>query len=189
MSGPRTSPAAWHMDATSTASKRPLTSGKRGCQFTFNFRDRADFGMILLWQRGDSLPVARERLHAIQPGPSAGRAERDAMLPQFEKLDAWIPRPIREALSTALLGGALTIEHRVLQEGTVTSTRAREHLADLWLPSSPLYRAASAVVADWEQRGIDPGQGHLHGADIRDKDTPYFARVSAGGTSGPSQPA
>lgn len=158
--------------------KRPLTGGKRGCQFTFNFRDRADFGMTLLWQRGDSLPVGIGRLHAIQPDPSAGRAERDAMLPQFESLDAWIPRPIREALSTAVLGGAVTIEHRVLEDGTVTSARAREHLADRWLPSSPLYRAASAVVADWERRGIDPGQGHLHGADIRDKDAPYFAGFS-----------
>ncbi len=33
----------------------------------------------------------------------------------------------------------------------------------------------SAVIADWEHRGVDPGQGHLHGRDIRDRDTPYFA--------------
>lgn len=30
----------------------------------------------------------------------------------------------------------------------------------------------------WEQRGIDPGQGHLHGTDIRDRETPYFANFN-----------
>ena len=42
----------------------------------------------------------------------------------------------------------------------------------------PLLRAASAVVGYWEQRGIDPGQGHLHGTDIRDQETPYFANFN-----------
>jgi hypothetical protein len=37
------------------------------------------------------------------------------------------------------------------------------------------WRAASAVITDWEKRGIDPGRGHMHGRDIRDRDTPYFA--------------
>src|SRR5260370_208934 len=41
--------------------------------------------------------------------------------------------------------------------------------------SSPLYRAAAGVVRYWEQRGIDPGQCHLHGVDVRDRETPYFA--------------
>ena len=57
----------------------------------------------------------------------------------------------------------------------MTSPQAGEHIADRWNPSSPLHRAANAVITDWEQRGIDPCQGHLHGADIRDKNTPYFA--------------
>ena len=34
------------------------------------------------------------------------------------------------------------------------------------------------AVTDWETRGIDPGQGHLHGCDIRDRDTPYCAGFS-----------
>ena len=60
----------------------------------------------------------------------------------------------------------------------VASAQAREHLAGRWRNTSPLYRAASAVVADWETRGIDPGTGHLHGVDVRDLDTPYFAGFS-----------
>jgi hypothetical protein len=155
--------------------KRALTGGKRGCQFAFNFRERADFDMALLWRTDDTLPAALERLHLIRPDPAAGRAPRDAMLSQFEGIDQWIPRPIREALSEAVSSGAIAIERCVLADGSVTSLHAREHLADRWTPSSPLYRAASAVITGWEQRGIDPCQGHLHGTDIRDKDTPYFA--------------
>ncbi len=158
--------------------KRPLTGGKRGCQFTFNFRDRADFSMTLLWRKGDSLATALRRLHSIQPDPSAGRATRHAMLPQFEGLDHQIPRPIRHALSEMVTSGAITIERLVLEDSDVRSSLAREHLAGRWMASSPLYRAARAVVADWEQRGIDPTCGHLHGADIHDKDTPYFAGFS-----------
>jgi hypothetical protein len=155
--------------------KRALTGGRRGCQLEFNFRDRADFQMTLLWRPDDTLSAALERLHLIRPDPAAGRAARNAMLPQFEGIDQAIPRPIREALSEAVSSGAIAIERRVLPDGSVTSLQAREHLAYRWTPSSPLYRAASAVIADWERRGIDPCQGSLHGTDIRDKDTPYFA--------------
>lgn len=155
--------------------RRALTRGKRGIQFQFNFRDRADFELTLLWRRGDTLQAALTRLHAIQADSAAGRAPRHAMLPQFEGLDEWIPRPYREALAEAASNGALNIERCVVSEDAVTSDRARDHLAERWPPTSPLYRAASAVIAHWEQRGIDPGQGHLHGKDIRDRDTPYFA--------------
>ncbi len=64
--------------------------------------------MTLLWRKGDPLAVARKRLHAIQPGPSEGRAPRDAKLRQFDGLDRWIPRPLREAISAAASGGAIT---------------------------------------------------------------------------------
>jgi hypothetical protein len=158
-----------------SAMRRMLTRGKRGCQFQFNFRDRADFDMTPLWHKPDTQQTALERLNAIQPDPAAERAPRDAMLPQFEGLDRWIPLALREAMSDAVSNGAITIERCALQDGTVTSTTALEHLTYRWRPMSPLYRAASAVVADWERRGIDPGQAHLHGSLIRDRDTPYFA--------------
>jgi hypothetical protein len=155
--------------------RRALTGGKRGCQFTFNFRDRADFDMTLLWRRGDPLVTAVGRLRSIQADRSAGRAPRDAMLPQFEGLDEWIPRPYREALCDAVSSEAITLERVLLANREVASRPAREHLASRWMPSSPLYRAACAVIADWERRGIDPCQGHLHGLDVRDTHTPYFA--------------
>lgn len=158
--------------------KRTLTGGKRGCQFQFNFHDRADFRMTLLWRKGDTLQAALDRLNAIQSDPTSGRAPREAMLPEFEGLDRWLPLAFRETLANAVYNQAITLERCTLTEGSIVSPRAREHLADRWLPTSPLYRAASAVIADWETRGIDPGQGHLHGRDIRDRNTPYFAGFS-----------
>jgi hypothetical protein len=155
--------------------RRTLTGGKRGCQFQFNFRDQADFDMTLLWRRGDTLQAALDRLAAIRPDPAAGRAPREAMLPEFEGLDNWIPLAFREVLCGAISDGAINIERCVLTEGPVASEHAREHLDYRWRATSPLYRAARAVIADWEARGIDPGKGHLHGEDIRDRDTPHFA--------------
>ena len=155
--------------------KQALTRGRRGCQFQFNFHERADFGMTLLWHKGDTLQAAIERLNAIQPDPTAGRAPREAMLPEFEGLDPWIPLAFRETLANAVSSQAITIERSMLTEGTIASAHAREHLLHRWQATSPLYRAASAVITDWETRGIDPGRGHLHGRDIRDRDTPYFA--------------
>ncbi len=58
-----------------------LATGQRGCQFTFNFREQADFELTLLWRRGDSLATALKRLHAIKADPAAGRAPRDSMGP------------------------------------------------------------------------------------------------------------
>jgi len=152
-----------------------LTAGKRGCQFTFDFRREADFDLTLLWRRGDSLATALERLHAIRADTTAGRAPRDSMLPEFEGLDEWVPRPYREALCAAVSSKVIGLERVLLPDGPLASQIAAEHLADRWKPSSPLYRAATAVVCYWEKRGIDPCRCHLHGADIRDQQTPYFA--------------
>ena len=152
-----------------------LTTGKRGYQFQFKFRERADFEMMLLWQKGDSLASALERLHAIQADETAGRAPRDSMLPEFEGLDDWIPRPYRKALCTAVSDKAVKLERLLLPDSHVSSQDVAEHLAYRWRPSSPLYRAALAVVGHWEREGIDPGHCHLHGVDIRDRETPYFA--------------
>ena len=155
--------------------RRAMTAGRRGCQMVFNFRERADFEFTALWQRGDSLAVALDRLHAIQPDKSAGRAPRDSMLPQFEGIDDWVPRPYREALCNAVNAGAIALERVLLEDGPVVSLIAVKHMDARWKSSSPLRRAAAAVIAYWERQGVDPGQGHLHGSDIRDRATPYFA--------------
>jgi len=161
-----------------TSMRQLLTTGKRGYQFVFEFREQADFDMTLLWRRGDGLDTALERLHAIQADPTAGRASRDSMLAEFEGIDQWIPRPYREVLCEAAADKSVQIERILLPDALVTGGLAAEHLDRRWKQSSPLYRAATAVVSYWEQRGIDPGQCHLHGVDIRDRETPYFAGFS-----------
>jgi hypothetical protein len=156
--------------------RRELTTGKRGCQFVFETNQLEEFNALLIWERGDSLITAMDRLAAIQLDENAGRAPRDAMLPDFEGLDNWIPRPIRQVLSRAVNEGAITLERIMLQDGAqVGSEEAVMHARRRWTSSSPLYRAAMAMLAYWESQGIDPGHCHLHGTDIRDRDTPYFA--------------
>lgn len=155
--------------------RKTLTTGRRGYQFTFDFRRHADFEMTLLWRRGDSLEAALGRLHAIKADPAAGRAPRDAMLPPFEGIDEWVPRPYREALSSATDDGRIRIERILLPGVPAASIVAVEHISSRWSQTSPLHRAALAVAGYWEEHGVDVGQCHLHGADIRDRETPYFA--------------
>ena len=116
--------------------KRPLTAGHRGCEFQFNYRGRANFEMTPLWRRGDTLEVALGRVAAIQLDPEARRAPREAMLPEFEGLDRWIPLPLRQALIRAVSEEAITIERIVLPDGRAVHP-------------SP-----------WVRRG---GRNHLHG--------------------------
>jgi len=74
-----------------------MVGRKRGVQFLFNARRRVDFDLTL-WRRGDDLATALARLRAIAADPSAGRAERHAMLPQFQGLDHRMSRSAREYL-------------------------------------------------------------------------------------------
>lgn len=176
--------------------KRPLTAGRRGCEFQFNFRSRAKFEMTPLWRKGDTLDDALGRLAAIRPDPEARRAPREAMLPQFEGLDRWIPLPLRQALLRAVADEAITIERVVLPEGVVAQPPTWVHqwldpdrpdpdrpaelaCIDLrWPPTSPLYRAACAVAADWDRRGIGLAQAQLHRDWRSGEDVRYFAGFS-----------
>ncbi|MEV4061102.1 hypothetical protein [Nonomuraea dietziae] len=156
--------------------RRPLLQGRRGCQMFFNFRNEADLEMVPLWRRGDALESALDRLHAIAVDPTAGRAPRDAMIPEFEGLDRWLPLYVREQLITAVEGGVIGLERLQLQDVGVSDPHAAWTIGRRWNERSPLRRAANAVVAHWEQRGIEAGSIHLHGRDIvRGRETPYFA--------------
>lgn len=155
--------------------RRALVGASRSCQFLFEARDRADFPLTLLWRRGDRLAAALNRVHAIAVDEAATRAPRDAMLPQFEGLDRWIPRHYRERICAAVEAGAISVQRTELPDATVTDPAIREYIGDRWAPTSPLHRAAHAVLAHLEQRGVDLRKVHLHGRDIDNQDTPYFA--------------
>jgi hypothetical protein len=154
--------------------RRALVGSRRGCQFVFEARQDADFPLTLLWRRGDSLAAALDRLHAIPVDETATRAARDGMLPEFEGLDQWIARPYREAVNAAVQAGAIRVQRLELFHATVVDPDVRDHIRDRWAPTSPLFRAAHAVLAHLEQRGVDLAHVHLHGRDVDDPDTPYF---------------
>lgn len=155
--------------------RRALVGRSRGCQLVYNMRDRADFELTLLWRRGEDPSDALRRLQAMAPDQSATRAPRDAMLPEFEGIDRWLPRPVREQLVEAVGEGAIRLERCVLPDMPVTGEQTDRYLRRRWTTSGALYRAGRAVLAFFEDRGIDPGQVHLHGQDVRDEVTPYFA--------------
>jgi len=157
---------------------QPLVGRKRSVKFMFDGRKATDFDMTLLWQSGDDLQTALARLHAITENPEAGRAPRHAMLPQFEGTEAWLPRYTREYLVEAIDEGALSVERLVLPDSDLNDPLATRHVNERWNETSPLFRAARAVFAYLLDRGIDPAQVHLHGRDVRDPVTPYFAGFS-----------
>ncbi|MBG0567555.1 nucleotidyltransferase domain-containing protein [Actinoplanes aureus] len=177
----------WFVDALSAGRdpylrfRQPLVGRKRLVQFEFNGHEEADFPMTLLWRRGDDLSAAMDRLTEIKADPDAGRAERHAMLPQFEGLDRWLPRFHREHFIAAIESGAITVERVTLPEPEprhFAHPVVEDHLWDRWQPPSPLYRAAGAVFAYLIDRGVDPAELHLHGRDVRARETPYYAGFS-----------
>jgi hypothetical protein len=85
-----------------------------------------DIHMLVLWRRGESLQRSLDRLHAIAPDPTAGRAERDSMLPAFEGLERWLARPVRELLVGLVEAGAITITQVELADaGSTTAAHER----------------------------------------------------------------
>jgi hypothetical protein len=99
------------------------------------------------------------------------------MLPQFDGMDQWIPRSIREALSAAVSGDAFAVDRRVLTDGVATSPHAAStsqiggpHPARSTAP--PMLSSLTGKTA-----ASTPATGHLHGAGIRYENTSYFAGV------------
>jgi hypothetical protein len=155
--------------------RRLLIGTSRSFDIQFGGRDTVDFELTTVWRRGDSLAESLARLDSIQMDQDAGRAPRDGMLPVFEGIDRWVPRWAREAASAAVDAGAVRIERVEMSGAVIKDEGIADDFRSRWNPNSPLLKAATAVVADWESRGIDPGRGHLHGRDLRDRHTPYFA--------------
>jgi hypothetical protein len=130
---------------------------------------------VVLWRSGDSHEQALSRLKAIAPDPSAGRAPRDAMIDAFAGLDHILPMAFRRPIADAVEAGALRVEQLVLDDGQVRDPVSRKHIDQRWSPTSPLYRAAHAILAFHEAQGISPRAVHLHGLDVHDPETPYYA--------------
>jgi hypothetical protein len=63
------------------------------------------------------------------------------------------PLAYREAMSGAMSNGAVTIERCVLQDGTISSTTALDHVSCRWKPTSPLSRASATSMAPTQRPG------------------------------------
>lgn len=139
---------------------------------------------VVLWRSGDSHEVALRRLRAIPVDPGAGRAPRHAMIDAFVGLDHILPMAFRSPIAEAVEVGALTVEQLVLDDRQVQDPVAREHIDLRWSPTSPLYRAAHALLAYHEDLGSSPMAVHLHGRDVSESDTPFYAGMQLRYTRG-----
>lgn len=166
--------------------RKALTTGRRGYQFVVQYRDMVgrDFEMTLLWKRGDTLDAAMKRLHAIQIDPTAGRAERDSMLPEFEGIDDWIPRPYRESLCAAVGSGAIRIERLVLPDSQVASPVAARHIQGRWKPTSPCSALRRRWLATGSNGASTPDRATCMELTSETRRRPT-SRTSTGPTSGP----
>ncbi|MEU4582931.1 nucleotidyltransferase domain-containing protein [Kitasatospora aureofaciens] len=147
--------------------KKALTGSTRGLSLQFQQRDDlvADgIELTLLWRRGDTLAKAERRLAAMKPDPKAGSAPRDHMLPAFEGLERWLPRPARIDLFGLHAAGAIEITALTLDDALPASRAAVRWLEQRWSDDSPLRRAASASLAYLETvRGLAINEIELHG--------------------------
>ena len=154
-----------------------LTGRSRGLQFQFreleNLRSEK-VETLLLWRMGEKIATATARLAAIKPDPAAGRAEHDAMLPAFEGIDRWVPRPVRELITPWVEAGAVTVAQVELPDAATTDAIAAHKVATRWNKTSPLTRAATNALAYLEHHDVQLQAVHLHGKDIAAADTPRF---------------
>jgi hypothetical protein len=133
-----------------------------------------DVPMTLLWQRGEPLDAALERLQAIPVNPTAGRAPRDALLPCFDGLDKWLPRYLRQELEVLIKDRIITVEQITIADAEPHDLSICDHINGRWVPGSPLRRAAHAALAHLESCGVDIHAVHLHGEDVDAPTTPHF---------------
>ncbi|WP_172386286.1 nucleotidyltransferase family protein [Streptomyces sp. MNP-20] len=148
--------------------KRALKGNSRGLQIHFRERSTLEgdgFELTPLWTRGEPVAAARTRLAALTPDPAAGRAPRDHMIEAFDGIDRWIPRPVRIDLTDLVDRKAATIQRLELADARPSHPAAPEALTR-WSDTSPLRRAAAAVLAHLEASGRPLESVYLHGDPV-----------------------
>lgn len=136
-----------------------------------------DIPMLVLWRQGEPLETALERLAAIEPDPSAGRAERHHMMEVFEGLDKYLPRAVRSELKSLSDAGVIRIrkvelidrdEYDILPT-TVNIDRHYGNLDSRWNEDSPLRRAAVSALSDIQSRHGSLGTVELSGSPLHEE--------------------
>ncbi|MFJ4519213.1 nucleotidyltransferase domain-containing protein [Streptomyces sp. NPDC088816] len=152
----------------SASMKRALKGRSHGLQLQLRQRkylEEEGIEMALLWRAGEPVDAARERLAALTPDPSAGRAPREHMIDAFEGLDRWIPLPVRADLAALVDTNAVAISQLELTACDPTHPLS-QHALTRWTATSPLRRAAAAALAHAETSGCDMRAVHLHGEPL-----------------------
>lgn len=112
---------------------------------------------VLIYQDGDDLETALARVHAIEPDPSAGRAERDLVHPSLAKVADALSRPSLITLGELAAHGYIEVSDVDLPDvefETISSRAYQDFLLDAWSATSPRARAARAGGAFLLNRGI-----------------------------------
>lgn len=115
-----------------------LRGRRRGIELLFE-RDSPgydDIPMTLIWERGESLQTALDRLAEIPEDPNAGRAPREAMLPCFEGLENEVPLFVRETFVALTDDGTLGVEQIILEDAEVSDPEIRDHVDWRWKEGS-----------------------------------------------------
>ncbi|MFD8079500.1 nucleotidyltransferase domain-containing protein [Streptomyces sp. NPDC059718] len=166
--------------------RQALRGRTRGIAFQFRGRDslRAEgFELFLLWRKGESFALARERLSSLKADPSAGRAPRDHMLAAFEGMESLVPRPARIELFNRHETGRITVTPLTLRDEFPADEEAALQVRHRWVETSPLRRAAACALATLEDQGIDLGGVVLHGKRLFGPGQPERCFVDLGWNS------
>ena len=158
------------------AVKKALVGGARSVNLIFQARrypDSYPYAFTVLWNEGDQLALAQDRLHAIVEDPAAGRAPRDHMLPAFEGLERWLPIYLREHICRAVRFGAITVEPVTVADARITDPLIADGLDDRWRPGGAANRVGHALLTHFRDRGIDPGTVHLQGREVGERASYY----------------
>ncbi|MGW2402602.1 nucleotidyltransferase domain-containing protein [Kitasatospora sp. NPDC001664] len=149
--------------------RQALRGSRRGVSFQFQERKALEsegIELSLLWQRGEPVALARQRLAAITPDPAARRAPRDHVLPSYKAVADLLPRPVRIDLHRLCTEGTATVAAFPLPDAWPASAMAAAHVQDRWALNSPLRRAAAAALARLESTGQALERVEVHGQHL-----------------------
>jgi hypothetical protein len=141
------------------ALRRELRGNQRVLELHLNELDelrKEGFEPQLVWTRGDSFERARDRLGALAPDTSAGRARRDTVHPLLVEVEKIVPRPARQEFSVFMWAGWLDSKLVDLPEREATNTVTRKRFRQQWSSTNPRFRAAHAVASYLEHDGVAP---------------------------------
>jgi hypothetical protein len=141
------------------ALRRELRGNQRVLELHLNELDelrKEGFEPQLVWTRGDSFERARDRLGALAPDTSAGRARRDTVHPLLVEVEKIVPRPARQEFSVFMWAGWLDSKLVDLPEREATNPVTRRRFRQQWSSTNPRFRAAHAVASYLEHDGVAP---------------------------------